>query len=58
MLIYRKKDTAHNATFHDPSQWPEHLIALRKKLMNEEDDEFDRKTKDRDICKVRHRRNS
>ena len=56
--MYRKKDTAHNATFHDPSQWPEHLIALRKKLMNEEDDEFDRKTKDRDICKVRHRRNS
>ena len=52
MLMYRKKDAAHNKTFDDPAQWPEHLIDLRKQLVGEEDDEIDRKTKDRDICKV------
>ena len=50
--MYRKRDTANNATFDDPLNWSEHLIDLREKLIHEEDDEFDRKTKDRDICKV------
>ena len=52
MLMYRRKDTDYNVTFDAPSQWPEHMIELREKLIREEDDEIDRKSKDRDLCKV------
>jgi len=53
MLMYRRKDTDYNVTFDAPSQWPEHMIELREKLIREEDDEIDRKSKDRDLCKIR-----
>ena len=52
MLMYRRKDTNYNVTFDAPSQWPEHMIELREKLIQEEDDEIDKKSKDRDLCKV------
>lgn len=38
--------------FDDPSTWPNHLISLRKRLIGEENDEMERKTRDRDVCKV------
>lgn len=50
--MYRKKDAKQNIEFCGPSQWPEHVISLHKKLIDEESDEIDKKSKDKDVCKV------
>ena len=52
MLMYRKKDLARNASFDDPSKWPDHLKSLRDQLDLEEDDEINKRAKDRNVCKV------